>query len=90
MAVKLPSAADIESKFGNDNLTVLVPPVQIGAHETIAGYAMFELSNTIVGQSQIQGYTVLFTDTHGIVTRLEKTFVRDITLVNDERTKKRV
>jgi hypothetical protein len=84
MTVKVPSAANIAKSFGNRNLTSLVAPVLVGAHQTIAGWAMFELSNEIVGRSEIQAYTVLLTDSHNEVTRLANTFVREMTVVSNE------
>jgi hypothetical protein len=90
MAVKIPSAANIASRFGNAKLKSLVPPIRVGAHQTIAGWAMFELSSKIVGQSHIQTYTVLFSDAHGIVTRLEHSLLREMSSVGNESADKRI
>ncbi len=78
MAVKIPLAGNLAAQFGRPGLTVLVPPVRIDAHQTVAGWVIFELKNSLVGESRIDSYTLLIRDSHGTTVKLEHAIIREL------------
>jgi hypothetical protein len=76
MSLKLPAGRAAE--FGAGNLSLLVPPLRVDAHQTIAGWLVFELKEALIGNSRIDNYTVLLQDSHGATTRLEQAVIREL------------
>jgi len=78
MAVKIPLAGNLAAQFGSTGLTILVPPVRIDAHQTLAGWVMFEVNNSLLGESRVDSYSLLITDSHGATAKIEHAIVREL------------
>ena len=53
-------------------------PKPIDAHQTIKGWAMFEVDNSLLSHNDIDGYEIRIFDSHNMETRLEPIIVREI------------
>ncbi len=78
MAVKIPNDGKLASQFGDQGLTVLLPPIRIDAHQTIAGWVLFELNEVLFVDCKVDSYTLLFQDSHGVMVKLEHAIIREL------------
>jgi len=77
LAVKIPLAAQ-GAEFPEPGLNRLTPPVRIDAHQTVAGWLLFEFKDAVIGDGRIDSYCILLTDSHGSVTTSEHSIVREL------------
>lgn len=77
MAVKVPHHAPLAARFGQ-GADALEPPARVDAHQTIAGAALFEVKDALIGSGSIDSYSILVTDSHGHVSRVEQAIVREL------------
>jgi hypothetical protein len=77
MAVKVPHKRTLAGSFPQP-AAVLSPPIRIDAHQTVAGLTLFEVSDALIGTGEVDGYTLLLSDAHGAVTKLEQAIVSEI------------
>lgn len=72
----LPSLGSILPAEGEPE--VLVPPTAVGAHKTTAGWVLFEVSQALLGDSEIDEYRVILTDSHSATAELEPCILREV------------
>jgi len=53
-------------------------PVRVGAHDTVAGWAVFGFDEPFASQVDVEGYRVRFSDTHGLEVTLEPLVLREV------------
>ncbi len=66
MTLRLPHNAALGGSLALTSINPFVPPVRIAAHDTAAGWGLFELSLARVEDAEIDEYDVRFTDAHGL------------------------
>ena len=74
----LPHDGRLLDNLGFDGARPLGIPHGVGAHDTIAGWAMFELDHALIGEVDLEGYKICFLDTHGVECTLEPIIIREI------------
>jgi len=77
MSVKIPATPNAQNFLG-PGPNVLLPPVSIEAHQTVVGWIMFELAESLVEGSRVDTYTVLLRDSHQNTTRIEQGIIREM------------
>jgi hypothetical protein len=53
-------------------------PQEVSAHQTVAGWALFEIDNSLLIDKDVEGYKILFRDSHGLETHLESIILQEI------------
>lgn len=84
MNVKVPHDSTLASELGYANLTALHIPFRIDAHQTIAGWALFRIDDSLLGDGEIDGHKVVLSDSHGEICSLEPSIVHE--LADEEET----
>lgn len=64
--------------FGLDSASPFNLPGRLSAHDTIAGWAMFKLDDSLSGEVDVEGYEIRFLDSHDIECSLEPVILREI------------
>lgn len=64
--------------LGLDSASPFNLPARLSAHDTIAGWAMFELDDSLSGEVDVEGYEIRFLDSHDIECSLEPVILREI------------
>lgn len=77
MVVKVQHDAILVDRFGGGDIEPFPIPDRIDAHLTIAGWAFFKIDNVLIGNSDIDAYTLIFTDSHGAFSTIEPNIVRE-------------
>jgi|HubBroStandDraft_6_1064221.scaffolds.fasta_scaffold128850_2 hypothetical protein len=77
MALRIPSDAKLVRELGFKESSVLIPPVRIDSHQTVAGWVLFELKEALLEDRKLETYVLLFQDTHGAVSKLEQAIIRE-------------
>ena len=77
MAVKVPHRSALADRIRH-NATILSPPLRIDAHQTIAGWVLFEVGDVLIGNGKIDDYAILVSDSHGQACRVEQAIVREL------------
>jgi len=52
-------------------------PKEVGAHQTIAGWALFEIDKTLLAGKYIEGYKLRILDSHGLEAHLDSIILRE-------------
>lgn len=74
----LPHNGELVEDLGLDSASPFNLPERLSAHDTIAGWAVFELSDSLSGEIDVEGYEIRFLDSHGIECSLEPVILREI------------
>ncbi|MEC4685485.1 MAG: hypothetical protein VST71_07120 [Nitrospirota bacterium] len=77
MVVKVQHDDNPIDRFGGGDIKPFLIPESINAHLTIAGWAFFKIDDILIGNSDIDAYTLIFTDSHGAFSTLEPNMVRE-------------
>jgi hypothetical protein len=64
--------------FGLEGTKSIIIPTHINAHGTIAGWAFFEIDDSIVRDVNIDRYEIRFVDAHGEESNMEPIILREI------------
>ena len=79
--IAIPIIKDIDKRVtdlvGVTSDRILVIPLRIKAHEVIAGWALFKISNEFLVGSSIENYQVILTDVHDIESYFEIKVMRE-------------
>lgn len=86
LAIKLHHDSSLAPNFLLDETVVFPVPGRIGAHQTVAGWALFRLDDAVLADADIDAYEVLILDTHGLVSALEPIIIREF--ADEERISK--
>ena len=52
-------------------------PKEVGAHQTIAGWALFEVDKPLLSGKYIEGYRIRIFDSHGLETHLDSIILQE-------------
>ena len=52
-------------------------PKEVGAHQTIAGWALFEVDKTLIVGKYIEGYKIRILDSHGLEAHLDSIILQE-------------
>lgn len=52
-------------------------PKEVGAHQTIAGWALFEVAKPLLSGKYIEGYRIRIFDSHGLEAHLDSTILQE-------------
>jgi hypothetical protein len=78
MTMRLSHDDGLRKALARSDIQVLTPPFRVGAHDTAAGWALFELPAPAIGNREIDDYVVLLTDTHALTAEIEPGILRQI------------
>ena len=71
---------DLAQKTGTTNeAMIFTTPARIDAHQTLLGWFLFALDDTVIGQATVDAHNLVLEDTHGIPTDSEPIMVREWT-----------
>lgn len=76
--VLLPHTPNLSHNFGLKGAKPITIPIHINAHGTIAGWAFFEIDNSLLKQATINKYEIRFLDAHGKESSIEPIILREI------------
>lgn len=74
----LPHDPTLTEHFGLEGTQPLIVPKPINAHQTIAGWAFFEIDDSLLGDVDIDRYEIRFFDSHENISSLEPIILREI------------
>lgn len=80
--IVIPTIKDVDQRvrdlvgIGSDDIIAI--PCRIRAHEVVSGWALFEISDEILGGSRIENYEVILTDTNNIISSFEILVMREM------------
>ena len=77
MKLKIPHQDNLANDFGGGSIRPIVVPGPIPAHQTVAGWALFNVSHALLGECVIDSYLINITDAHGAVTIIEPDLVKE-------------
>lgn len=77
MKLKIPHRDNLVHEFGGGSIKPLVVPLPVLAHQTVAGWALFNVSNALLGDCEIDSYSISITDAHGVINRVEPYLVKE-------------
>jgi len=67
VTVQLPSSTTRGDRFSRlKDFNLLGSPSRVDAHQTVQGWCMFRLPETVLSGGSIEGYSVVVTDSHGM------------------------
>ena len=72
-----PALTDITPEAVSGRATVFALPARVDAHQTVAGWLVFSLDNTIIAGKTVDTHRILLLDSHGVITQTEPVMVRD-------------
>lgn len=74
----LPHDSNLTQDFGLKGAEPITIPTHINAHGTIAGWAFFEIDNSLLRQADINKYEIRLLDAHGKESSIEPIILREI------------
>lgn len=77
MKVKVPHEARLADSFGAERVKPFDLPARIDAHQTVAGWALFNVSASLLGSGAVETYTLILTDSHGVSYSLSVNSVKE-------------
>ena len=78
MKIRIQHEGNLTSDFGSRKIEPFKIPTSIGSHQAVAGWALFDISGPLLGGGVVESYTIIFTDSHGIVTALEAGIPKEV------------
>lgn len=82
MTIRLPHDETLREGFGRPDIQTFTLPFRVAAHDTTAGWVLFALPLSVIGDAEVDDYSVLLLDTHGIRAEIEPGLLRQI--INDQ------
>lgn len=82
ITLKIPANGKLREKFNND-AAYLEVPLRIDAHQCTTGWCYFMVNKGILDGSDIDGYQITLTDTHGYRVSIETSIVTQFVSQND-------
>lgn len=73
-----PHTPTLAQDFGLEGTKSIIIPTHIKAHGTIAGWAFFEIDDSILRDVNIDRYEIRFVDAHGKESNIEPIILREI------------
>ena len=86
MVIKVQHEANLVDRFCGGDIVPLPIPARIDAHQTVAGWAFFKIDDLLIGDSDVDAYILILTDSHGAFSTVEPNMVREF--VDEERLEK--
>jgi hypothetical protein len=77
-AVDVPSSPGPAGGTRSDAYAKLQTPVRVDSHQTVTGWAQFEVASALLEECTVDGYEVLVTGTHGERATIETAIVREL------------
>lgn len=74
----LPHNRELVEDIGLGDASPFNLPERLSAHDTIAGWAIFELDDSLSEDVDVEGYQIRFVDSHRIECSLEPVILREI------------
>lgn len=78
MTIRLPHDETLLEGFGRPDIRTFTLPFRMVAHDTSAGWVLFALPLSVIGDAEVDDYTVLLLDSHGISAEIEPGLLRQI------------
>jgi len=78
MKVKVPHEVDLVKDFGGGEINPFNLPTSIMSHQAVAGWALFNVSDALLNEGILDSYTIVLTDSHGLVTRFDPGIPKEI------------
>jgi hypothetical protein len=63
-------------KIANENLGAFALPARIDAHQTLSGWFLFKIPNSVLGERTVADHTLILEDTHGATSSTDSIMVR--------------
>lgn len=76
--ILFPHNSTLSKDFGLEGTESIIIPAHINAHGTIAGWAFFEIDDSILKDVNIERYEIRFIDAHGKESNIEPIILREI------------
>lgn len=76
--ILFPHNSTLAQDFGLESTKSIIIPAHINAHGTIAGWAFFEIDDSILRNVNIERYEIRFVDAHGKESNIEPIILREI------------
>jgi len=78
MKVKVPHDMSLVKDFSEGEIKPFGLPTPVLSHQAVAGWALFNVSEALLNKGVLDGYRIVLTDTHGIVTVFDPGIPREI------------
>lgn len=80
----LPHNSQLRTPLDIRQENVLTTPLKVSAHQTVAGWVIFECDHTIIDDVIIDSYEIRVTDSNGIYSKLQPIIIKE--LINEKET----
>lgn len=78
VTVQIPSSQVVGNGFSElEDFRLVVMPARLDAHQTITGWILFRISESILSESEINCYSILLVDSHQIRTSVEPIMIQE-------------
>ena len=77
-SIVVPASHSLPDEWRTDASALLQPPLEVDAHQTVAGWLPFRVSYDLLGDGSIEDYVLVATDTHGNRSTKETVIVREV------------